>query len=178
MTGWSLLLVLLLQSAGHSDMPEFPADPGVYYLGSAASWVKLQPASIDTIKTKGMELFIETGGYTSLGMNVTCSGGKAALRINVLKPTFYVRASGASKDAMLVRLAQKKTVRTVHTSSANSSVDNKSGFDKRDIRKIAIAEYPDHSFSLTPEQNLSPGEYLLVFGSAASGFDFGVDRKK
>jgi hypothetical protein len=31
---------------------------------------------------------------------------------------------------------------------------------------------------VTPEQALKEGEYLLCFGYAQSGFDFGVDLKR
>jgi hypothetical protein len=198
MNRWSLLLILLLQSPKPAELQNIPTASGVYYRQGSAMWIQIQPVSIDKMKTKGMALFVETGGYTSLGKSLVCRGAKAALRIPVSKPTFFVRAAGApeagapeagapeagalaavsSKDAMLIRLSQKKDTRIFHASSANSSVENKGGFKSGDTRKVAVTEYPDHSFTLTPEDNLSPGEYLLVFGSAASGFDFGIDRTK
>jgi hypothetical protein len=173
-----VLLLFLLQSSKPAVLPEVPASSGVYYQQNGASWISLQPASMDKMKTKGMELFIETGGYTNLGTSIVCPGAKAALRITVAKPRFFVRAAGSSKDAMLIRLTQKRDSRTFNTSSTNSSMENKRGFKKGDIRKVAVTEYPDHSYLLTPEEYLSPGEYLLVFGSAVSGYDFGIDRKK
>jgi hypothetical protein len=190
---WNLLLILLLQSPNPSDVPNIPTASGVYYRQGGAMWIQLQPASMDKMKTKGMELFVETGGYTDLGISLVCRGAKAALRIPDSKPTFFLRAAGApeagapeagapevgsSKDAMFIRLSQKKDTRVFHASSANSSVENKRGFKSGDMRKVVVSEYPDHSFTVTPEKNLSPGEYLLVFGSAASGFDFGIDRAK
>jgi hypothetical protein len=39
-------------------------------------------------------------------------------------------------------------------------------------------EYPDGSFSVTPEKELDPGEYLLVFGNSPGGYDFGIDKAK
>jgi hypothetical protein len=41
---------------------------------------------------------------------------------------------------------------------------------------VTVTVYKDDSFSVTPEQNLQPGEYLLVFGHANTGFDFGIAK--
>ena len=43
---------------------------------------------------------------------------------------------------------------------------------------MAVTEYPDHSFSAAPEEDLNPGEYLLVCGDATAGFDFGIDPRQ
>jgi|WetSurMetagenome_2_1015567.scaffolds.fasta_scaffold29176_3 hypothetical protein len=166
----AFFLLLLLQAAN-------PSEAGVYYQGSA-DWVQLKPAPIVRMKPKGLGMFMETEGYTSLGTNIVCRGGKAALRIDSSKPVFFVRGTGSSQDVLIVRLTQAKDARTVRGSSVNISVENKDGFKKGDIRKVAVTEYPDHSFSIAPVKDLNPGEYLLVFGSTASGFDFGIDKKK
>jgi hypothetical protein len=175
---FNALILLLLQSSKPAGIPEIPEASGVYYLQNNVHWIRLQPASIDKMKTKGLELFVETGGYTNLGMNIIYPGAKAALRLTVAKPIFFVREAGSSKDAILIRLAQKNNARTFYASSIDSSAENKGGFKKGDIRKLAATEYPDHTYSLAPEEKLSSGEYLLVFGSATSGFDFGIDKTK
>jgi hypothetical protein len=175
---FTILFFLLLQSTKPAGIPEIPEASGAYYLQNNANWIRLQLASIDKMKTKGMGLFLETGGYTRLGASGVYHGAKAALRISVSNPTFFIREVGSSKDAIIIRLVEKKDSRMIHTSSANTSVENKGGFQKDEIRKVTVTEYPDHSFLLTPEENLSSGEYLLVFGGAASGFDFGIDRTK
>jgi hypothetical protein len=174
----SILIFPLLQSTQSLGIAKTPEASGTYYYQNNANWVPLQPAPIDKMKTKGMELFLATGGYTRLGASGVYHGAKAALRISVPKPTFFVRAAGSYRNAALIRLVQKKDSRTFHTSSSNISIENRGGFNKGDIRKVFVVEYPDSSFSLTPEENLSPGEYLLVFGGAASGFDFGIDKTK
>ena len=170
-----LLLLFLPQAAKPSTMPDLPVKPGVYYRQDHANWVSLQPAPVTDAKTKGMGWFIDSGGYTNLGMSIVCRGAKAVVRISVPKPTFFVREVGSSKDIMLIRLTQKRDKRTFQTSSSDATVDNKGGFKKGDIRKMAVVENPDHSFSVTPEEDLKPGEYLLVFGTASAGFDFGID---
>jgi hypothetical protein len=175
---FSVLLLLLLQTSKPGEISDIPTDSGVYYRQNTAQWIRLQPARIDKMKTKGMDLFLASGGDIGLGTNVVYSGAIATLRIPVSKPIFFVRAVGSSKDAILVRMTQKEDTRTLKTSSLNSSIENRGGFQKGNIRKVAVTEYPDHSFLLTPEQSLSSGEYLLVFGSATSGFDFGIDKAK
>jgi len=170
--------LLLLQIAKTAAVPEMPSTPGVYYRQGDATWVPLQPAPIAEMKTRGMELFIESGGFTNLGMSIVCRGAKASLRISVPKPTFFIREAASPKDLMLVRLAQKKGTRTFQTSSASATVENKEGLRKGDIRKMAVTEYPDHSFSAAPEEDLNPGEYLLVCGDATTGFDFGIDPRQ
>ncbi len=122
-----------------------------------------------------MELFAETGGYTNLGMSIICSGSRASARLSVPKPTFFVRGAGSSKDVLLVRLTQKKDKRTFKTSSVDATVENKGGFRKGNIRKTTIVSNSDNSFLVTPEEDLKPGEYLLVFGYATAGYDFGID---
>jgi hypothetical protein len=173
-----VLLFILLQSSNPAEMPDLPAASGVYYRMGGAKWVSLQPATIEKMNPKGMELFIETGGYTNLGMSMVCRGSKAAMRITASKPIFFVRGVGSSEDAMLIKLSQKKDARSFHTSSTESSVGNKGGFRKGDIRRVVTTKYPDHSYSLTSEEDLSKGEYLLVFGNATTGFDFGIDKKQ
>jgi hypothetical protein len=167
----AVLVLLMLQL-----IPK-PSAAGVYYQ-NGSDWLKIQPAPIAAMKSKGLGLFIQTNGYTGMGTNAVCRGGKAALRITLAKPVFFIREAGSSQDALIVRLAQGKDNRTVHSSTVDISVENKGGFRKGDIRKVAVTEYPDHSFSLMPVKDLNPGEYLLVFGGATSGFDFGIDREK
>jgi hypothetical protein len=173
-----ILLLLVPQAAKPAAIPDMPAASGVYYRQSDTRWIRLPPAPIAEVNTRGMRLFIETGGYTSLGRNIVCRGAKAKVRISAPKPIFYVREAGSSEDLMLIRLAQQKDTRTCETSSADASVGNKPGFRKEDVHKMAVTEYPDHSFSVTPEENLKPGEYLLTFGTVTAGFDFGIDPEK
>jgi hypothetical protein len=174
----SILILYLVQAAISTPVPAVPDASGVYYLQDKANWISLHPAVFSDAKAQGMKLFVDTGGYTNLGMNVTCPGARASVRMPVRKPTLYIRGVGSAKDAMVVRLKQKKDSRVFKTSFSNVTVQNKAGFQKKDIRKLRAVEYPDGSFSVTPEEELAPGEYLLVFGSPASGYDFGIDEAK
>jgi hypothetical protein len=170
--------LLLLQVAKAAVMSGLPETPGVYYRQDDAHWVRLQPAPIADMKTSGIDLFIETGGYTNFGVSIVCRGARAALRIPMAKPTFFVREVGSSKDVILIRMTRKKDTRTFKASSSAATVENKGGFEKKDIQKAIIVTNPDKSFSVTPEKELKAGEYLLVFGYATLGFDFGIDPKE
>ena len=172
------LFIFLFQMSQPAIVTDLPNSPGVYYRQADKNWIALQKAPVSRTKTKGLDLFAETGGYTNLGVDVVCEGAKASTRIPAPKPRFYVRGLEPSEDVTLVRLSQKENSRTFHISSGNANVENKQGFRKADIRKVVVSKYPDGIFSVTPESDLRPGEYLLVIGSPENSFDFGIDRKK
>jgi hypothetical protein len=173
-----ILLLLLLQAISPVPAPDAPDSPGVYYRQNDKTWVNLPKAPIAETKTKGIGLFVETGGYTNLGTDVVCLGAKATTRVLGPRPTFYVRDLGPSGDVLLIRLTDRKTSRTFHKSSADSTTQNKVGARKSDIRQTAVVVFSEKLFSITPEVDLAPGEYLLVIGQPDSSFDFGIDRKK
>lgn len=173
-----VLLVLLAQITESTRLPAVPAPPGVYYLQDGSTWMKLQSAVVSDADAKGMDLFVDTGGFTDFGMHVACRGPRASLRILLEKPTFYAREICPVKDAMLIRLTKKKDSRAYNTSFSNVTVENKGGFRKKDITKLVNSENPDGSVSLSPEKPLEPGEYLLVCGNASPAYDFGVDKAK
>jgi len=174
-----ILLFLTLQGGLAAPAPPgIPASAGVYYRQNDNNWIGIPHAPVSSAKAKGLGLFVETGGYTNLGTDIVCPGAKASTRILAPRPTFYVRESGRPKDAMLIRLTQKKKSRTFHTSSADATVENKEGFRKANIRKTIVTEYPDKIASITPEEDLKPGEYLLVLGAEDISFDFGIDPKR
>jgi hypothetical protein len=174
----ALLLVIVQATGASMNVPAVPENPGVYFRQNNAAWISLQPIVVSDSKSKGMGLFVFTGGYTNFGVDITCPGARASMRIPGPKPTIFSRGVGSAKDAMLIRLTQKKDRRVFKTSFSNVTVENKAGFRKGDIQKLESAEYPDGSFSVTPGKELTPGEYLIVFGNSVSGYDFGIDKTK
>jgi hypothetical protein len=173
-----LLFLFLVQSADAVRAPDVPEAPGVYFLQGESAWVPLQPVVTSDANAKGLQLFVYTGGYTDLGLNVACPGSRASIRILVPKPVLYVRAVGSAKDAMLIRLTQKRDRRVVKTSYSNVTMTNKEGFRPEDVFQLILQESPEGVFSVSPEKELPPGEYLLVLGNGVPAYDFGVDRKK
>jgi hypothetical protein len=176
---WIGLLLLSLAQVHVPPAPmAVPEAPGVYLLQNNSSWLALQTAVVSDADAKGLDMFVYTGGYTDMGMHIACRGPHASLRVPIEKPTFHVRKIGALKDASIIRLSVRKDSRVFKTSYSNVSVDNKGGFDKRDIFKLIASENTDGSFSVIPERALPPGEYILVFGNALATYDFGVDKSK
>ena len=171
------MLICLFQAAQSIPAPGIPGGPGVYFQQDN-KWIGIKPAPVSGTKTKGLGTFVDTGGYTDLGTDVVLPGAASSIRISIPKPTFYVRGIGYSKDAMLIRLIRKGKSRVFHTSSGDATVENKEGFRKADIRKTVVTDYPDGTYSITPESDLKPEEYLLVLGDTASTFDFGIDPAK
>ncbi len=175
---WLIALLLMIQAAEPASIPGMPEAPGVYYRQNNAGFVSIKPAPIKNMETRGLGTFVETGGYTNLGMSIVLNGARAQLRLFEPKPTFFIRGIGSSNDVMLIRLKQKRDTRTFQASSSDASMTNKAGLRKDEIRKMVVTEYSKDSYSVTPEESLKPGEYLLVFGSATTGFDFGIDPEK
>jgi hypothetical protein len=151
-----------------------PQAAGVYYRQSPERWIKLDPAFVDESKIKGMGAYMQTDGLTSLGLNYVYLGISAPLKISIPRPVFYLRGVAPAAEVQLVRLTQGKENRTVHTSSPEVSVGNKGGFKRSEIRQLETVVFSDGSFSVAPEQDLKPGEYLLALGSAMKGFDFAI----
>jgi hypothetical protein len=174
----NLLLFSLVQVPVSPALSAIPEAPGVYVAQSNSNWIALQPAVVSDADAKGLDMFVYTGGYTDMGMHIACRGSRASLRLPMEKPAFYVRKIGSMKDASIIRLSVRKGSRVFKTSFSNVSVDNKGGFDKRDIFKLTASENPDGSFSVIPERALPPGEYILVFGNALAAYDFGVDKSR
>jgi hypothetical protein len=178
MIGLSLLLFFFAQAADAVRVPDAPETPGVYFRQDDSSWTRLKPAVASNANASGIRLFVDTGGYTDMGMSISCPGARALVRFFVPKPTLYIRAVGSEKDAMIVRLTKKKDKRVYKTSFSKVTVENKAGFSKGDIFKLIHQANPDGSFSVSPEKELPPGEYLLVLGSAESTYDFGIDPER
>ncbi len=172
------LLCLALQAARPAPIPGMPTAPGAYYHQDDAKWVRLESPTASRSKTKGMGMFIETAGLSNLDMTTIYRGAHAATQIPDAQPTFYVRDLGSATDAVIVQLTQKKDSRSLQTSSSDATVDNKGGFKKAAIRKVKVSVYSDNSFSITPEDELKPGEYLLAFGNSDVSFDFGIANRK
>jgi hypothetical protein len=169
---------LLLQAVQTATVANIPDSPGVYYLQNDGKWASLAVAPIAKTNTKGLALFVETGGYTNLETEVICPGARAAKRFSVSSPTFFVRGIGAAVDAELIEFKQESEKRTFRKSSADVTTENRLGVRKSAVMKTAVTSYPGGVFTITPEAVLKPGEYLLVLGDASRSYDFGIDRKK
>lgn len=167
---WRTVLLMLLQL-----MTSLPESPGVYCRKEDGTWVGLKRAVISRTEAGGLDMFVATGGYTDVGAETMIAGARAEIRSSNPRPEFYVKESGLPADVALIRLNSKKRNRVFRTSFGNSSFGNKAGFRKEDLQAIRVTAIGDGSVTIRPEADLAPGEYLLVIGSAANGFDFGIE---
>ena len=170
----SLLLVLVAQADKAALPPGMPPAPGVYCRQGELPWTKMESAVVSDMKTKGIDAFILTDGYMNLNMTIIYAGSRAPLQIAAPRPAFYVRGAGAAKDALIAQLSRAKDTRTLQTVSSEGGVDNKLGVKKNELRNSTVTVYDDGSFSVVHDEDLKPGEYILLFGSANTGYDFGV----
>ena len=176
MSHLGFLLLLLLQAA--KPAPAIPASPGVYLRSGDAQWIKIEPASLADTQTRGMDLFILTDGLYSPEMTIVYRGAAAPLQLSVPRPTFYVRGIGSPGNAVMVQLTRRKDSRTVQTSASAVASDNKGGFRKKEIQSATVTAFADDAFSVTPDNDLKPGEYLLLLSLTHPGFDFGIAGPK
>jgi hypothetical protein len=173
-------LYFLLISAGAATAQDpavpgtLPAGAGVYYHQSEATWITLARPVMAATKTEGMEHFLDTYGWSNLNRTIVFEGAAAAIRIPDTKPTFYVRDVGSAQDVLIAQLTRKKDTREIQASSTNASVNNKEGFKRGNVYRVTAIALSKDLYSVTPEQTLKPGEYLLVFGHAETSFEFGV----
>lgn len=159
-------------------VPGMPKAEGVYYRQGPDTWIKLEPAPPLSSRMGGLDAYLQTEGLTNLDVDYVYPGGQASLHITETRPTFYVRGVAPAQDALVVRLTRRKDSRTVQTESSASMVGNKGGFKKRAIHTVTVVPYSDGSASITPDEELQPGEYLLAFGYATLSFDFGISKAR
>jgi hypothetical protein len=171
-----VLVFFFSQLADLSPIPDLPSAPGIYFHRKDAQWSNLQTIHLSGMKTKGLKQYMQTEGYIRFKTDFVCNGAHAPIRIADPRPVFYVRSIGSPANAMLVQFTQKKNLRLVHASPSEATIDNKIGFKREIICKVRIDAYSDKSFSITPQGNLKPGEYLLIFGNMTTGYDFGIDK--
>jgi hypothetical protein len=168
-----ILLLLLIQLP--LPFPDMPSNPGIYFRQQDGTWLNLRTASLSGMRTKGLKAFIQTDGFSGFETDFVCDGAHAGTRIKLPKPVFYVLGLGTSKDIMLLQFERKKENRRIHASPVDATIVNKGGFRKNAIRKLETTVYSDQSFSVTPQEALKSGEYLLIIGQATNGYDFGID---
>jgi hypothetical protein len=174
----SFFLLLLLQAAKPAPAPDIPASPGVHLRSGDSQWIRIEPASLVDTRTKGMDLFLQTGGFYNPDMTIVYRGARAPMQISEPRPTFYVRGIGSARDAIIVQLTGRKDSRTLQTSASAVAADNKGGFRKKEIQSLTGTVYADDSFSITPDRDLKSGEYLLLLSLTNVGFDFGINTPR
>jgi len=176
--GYVLCLLLISESAAIAQIPAVPADlpaaAGVYYRQVGGGWIPLAHPVLADTKTQGMEHSLDTYGWSNLNRTIVFQGAAAQIHIPDVRPVFYVRGVGSAQDVLIVQLTRKKDSREIQASSTHASVNNKEGFKRGSVFRVTTAVLAKDLYTVTPEEGLRSGEYLLVFGHAETSFDFSI----
>lgn len=164
------------------NVPGWPTDPGVYY-GSTGHFLALEQQMMSGGGLKhAAKIFVP--GLTPQ-MVYTFRGRHAPLQLADARPVFYIVQTPATvvvpglspQDAVLVRLKDAKGRREVQVTSGGSILTFKAGFSPEQTPRIKVSRVTPFLFTITPESDLKPGEYMLIFGGTGmEGYGFGVER--
>ena len=181
-----ILLSILVASALFAQTPvvvekdAVPQEDGFYYK-SPAGWQKLQPITMTGGGTKHMgKMFVP--GLTPQ-MVWTFRGAEAPIQISEHKPVFYIKelpalaniAGRSERDVVIVRFDKKKDHRELQTTNLGDMFTFEAGLSKDRTPDIPTKTVAEGVFTVTPNQDLAPGEYLLTFGASGySGYDFSI----
>ena len=156
-----------------------PGDAGVYaFDGSRVIHLIQDAAKVETDKKRIALILVMPGPLLKKQALVVLAGPKAAVRITVPNPVFYVQDSDNwAEHAQLLPLVQKKHSRVVEKIQSGLGL-GKSGEKREDIplvrKQLAAGVY-----ELKPAQPLDSGEYALgeLIGNQLNidVWDFGID---
>lgn len=173
-----LLLTVFAACAFSQDQPPAcPSNPGVYYL-DANAWKPLALLSPSSASDDNMP----HGMFTYSRKNVVRYPDPAARTPLAARPRFCTSATVADgKNTFLVKLSEKKDHREVQVGKGTAATAVKVKYRQEDLQPIDLVALSDSAVEITPKQDLTPGQYLLVpaqkqtaNADPSSGYDFGV----
>ena len=154
-----------------------------FYYKTQQGWQKLEPTQMagGGLKHAG-KMFVP--GLTPQ-MVWTFRGAESPIQIVEPRPTFCIKeqpmlsemAGRSERDVVIVRFDKKKDHRELQTTSGGNMFTFKSGFSKERLPDVTTSKIADGIFTVTPNQDLPLGEYLITFSSVGvNGYDFGIKR--
>jgi len=168
-----LLLCCLGVIGMAQDLAE-PPDHGCYYRG-ASGWQKLEPILPSGTKVRGFS-----------GMTQIYRETNAPMQLSDRRPIFYIKTTPDKQSLMestlrsmvIVRLEQKKDHRELQVIKSGL-IGAKVEIDKKRMPDITVHAVNSMLLTITPNEDLSDGEYLITYDSLARlGYDFGITAKK
>src|ERR1035441_5248699 len=178
------LAVVLVCAAQDTAVPQDvqSLSDGFYYK-TPQGWQKLEPLSMagGGLKHAG-KMFVP--GLTPQFV-WTFRGAEAPVQIENKRPTFYIKelpmlatvAGRTERDLIIIRFDKKKDHRELQTTSGGNMFTFKSGISKERLSDITTKTVSDGIFTVTPNDDLKPGEYMVTFSALGnSGYDFGVEQ--
>lgn len=179
-----LLAVVLVCAAQDTAVPqEVQSLSDGFYYKAPQGWQKLEPLSMagGGLKHAG-KMFVP--GLTPQFV-WTFRGAEAPIQVEDKRPTFYIKelpilatlAGRTERDLIIIRFDKKKDHRELQTTSGGNMFTFKSGISKERLPDITTKTVSDGMFTVTPNDNLKPGEYMVTFSALGnSGCDFGVKQ--
>jgi len=172
-TAVALLLGLCVVSFAQ-DAAE-PLDHGAYYKAKDG-WQKLEllTATGSNIHVNALTLH---GGAKQL-----YRGAEAPVQLSDRRPVFYIKTTPdkeqqlavAARETVVVLLSKKEDHRELQTVKSGL-LGVKAGYDKKQMPDVTLHSINNLVFTVTPNQDLAPGEYLLTWNAMGNvGYDFGI----
>jgi hypothetical protein len=155
-----------------------------FYYKTSQGWQMLEPLSMagGGIKHAGKML---VPGLTPQFV-WTFRGPAAPVQIGDKRPTFYIKelpilastAGRTERDLIIIRFDKKKDHRELQTTNGGNMFTFKSGISKERMPDITTKTVLDGIFTVTPIEDLKPGEYMVTFSALGNvGYDFGIKQR-
>ncbi len=147
-----------------------PPDHGAFYK-TKDGWQKLE-----LLRQSG----VNAGAFS--GVTVSYRGAEAPVQLLDRRPSFYIKTTPdkealmarASRDTVIVLLNKKGDHRELQIIKSGL-FGAKAGYDKKRMPDVALLSINNLMITITPNEDLAPGEYLLTWESMGSyGYDFGI----
>lgn len=176
----SLLPLVFLCAVATAQDASVPQSNGTFYK-AGNSWTELHQVVMSGGGTKhAAKMFVP--GLTPQ-MVWTFRGAEAPVQIEDRRPTFYVKqipaldriAGHSERDLSIIRFDKKKDHRELQTTNGGNMFTLKAGIGKDRLPDLTAKKLADGLFSVTPNGDLKPGEYMLTFSAMGNtGYDFGI----
>jgi hypothetical protein len=173
-----LILGVSICCATHAQDLIQPPDHGVYYR-ARDGWKKIEE----------IDMFGQTHKHAfKPDLEYTYRGATATLQLPDSRPVFYIRVQPEKKDTqsaairnlVIVRFDKAKDHRELEVVSGGlfaSSMKTGANANSKQLLDVTVRSVSDLIWSLTPNEDLRPGEYMITSDSMArSGYDFGITK--
>jgi hypothetical protein len=184
---WAIVFVASTLVSAGQNTTTVPQDvqalaDGFYYK-TPQGWQTLEPLSMagGGLKHAG-KMFVP--GLTPQFV-WTFRGAESPVQIGDKRPMFYIKelpmlaaiAGRTERDLLIIRFDKKKDHRELQTTSGGNMFTFKAGISKERMPDITTKMVFDGIFTVTPNDDLKPGEYMITFSALGnSGYDFGIKQ--
>jgi hypothetical protein len=179
----SFILSSAQQPSNAAGIPSRPQEEGAYYYAGTRSWERL--SHILNAGRKPRHVYRIIVPSLVPGIVLIFRESEAPVKIAARKPVFFIRSSGVAgklpgvldRDVLIVRLAKRKDHRELPVTTGASIFNVSQSIPKTQIVKSVVTVESENAFTVTPIDDLAPGEYIITFGTGQlGGYDFEIKR--